>query len=147
MAAVAIVVITAFAIIGGLGWLISREATKLAADLPNYRITLSEKIASLRATTSESKVLKKAGDVLTDLQAELNEPAPDAAPDEVEVGEPAEHPKREPVPVVIQQPATDRARSSTSRSPARSCRRSSPPASCCCSSSSSCSSARICAIA
>jgi predicted PurR-regulated permease PerM len=104
VAAVAIVVITAFAIIGGLGWLISREATKLAADLPNYRVTLSEKIASLRETMSESKVLQKAGDVLTDLQAELNEPAPDAAPDEVEVGEPAEHPKPEPIPVEIQQP-------------------------------------------
>ena len=103
--AVAIVVITAFAIIGGLGWLISREATKLAADLPNYRITLSQKIASLRETTSESKVLEKAGDVLTDLQAELDQPAPEASSDGPDVGEPAHVPKREPVPVVIQQPA------------------------------------------
>jgi len=102
--AVAIVVITAFAIIGGLGWLISREATKLAADLPNYRITLSQKIASLRETTSESKVLEKAGDVLTDLQAELDQPAPEASSDGPDVGEPAHVPKREPVPVVIQQP-------------------------------------------
>jgi len=103
VAAVAIVVITAFAIIGGLGWLISREATELAADLPNYRITLSQKIASLRETTSESKVLEKAGDVLTDLQAELEQPAPEAPP-EPEVGEPAHVPKRAPVPVVIEQP-------------------------------------------
>ena len=103
VAAVAIVVITAFAIIGGLGWLISREATKLAADLPNYRITLSQKIASLRETTSEFKVLEKAGDVLTDLQAELEQPAPEAQP-EPQVGEPAHRPQREPVPVVIQQP-------------------------------------------
>jgi len=102
--AVAIVVITAFAIIGGLGWLISREATKLAADLPNYRITLSRKIASLRESTTESKVLEKAGDVLSDLQAELERPAPEAQP-QPEVGEPAHVPEREPVPVVIQQPA------------------------------------------
>jgi predicted PurR-regulated permease PerM len=102
--AVAIVVITAFAIIGGLGWLISREATKLAADLPNYRITLSQKIASLRESTTESKVLEKAGDVLSDLQAELERPAPESQP-QPEVGEPAHVPERVPVPVVIQQPA------------------------------------------
>ncbi|MGK2923370.1 MAG: AI-2E family transporter, partial [Methyloceanibacter sp.] len=59
--AVALVAITAFGIIGGLGWLLSREATKLAADLPSYRTTLSEKVKLLRQTTSESKVLEKAG--------------------------------------------------------------------------------------
>ena len=42
--AVAIVVTTAFGIIFGLGWMMSREATNLAADLPNYRATLSQKI-------------------------------------------------------------------------------------------------------
>ncbi|MEZ5875557.1 MAG: AI-2E family transporter [Hyphomicrobiales bacterium] len=67
--AVVIVVATAFAIIGGSGWLVPREATDLVAELPSYRLTLSEKIQSLRQGTSESKVLKKAGDVLTDLQA------------------------------------------------------------------------------
>lgn len=103
--AVAIVVATAFAIIGGLGWLISREATKLAADLPSYRLTLSEKIQAFRASTSESKVLEKAGDVLSDLQAELDQPAPDAEPDSPEVGELAERPQREPIPVEIKEPA------------------------------------------
>ena len=61
--AVGFVVIVAFAIIGGLGWLISLEATKLAADLPTYRATLSEKVSSVRETTSESKVLEKAEEV------------------------------------------------------------------------------------
>ena len=45
--AVGIVVATAFGIIFALGWLMSREATQLAAELPNYRATLSEKIQSL----------------------------------------------------------------------------------------------------
>src|SRR6185437_1248419 len=70
--AVAIVVATAFGIIFALGWMMSREAADLAADLPSYRATLSEKIESFRKTTSESNVLKKAGDVLSDLQQQLN---------------------------------------------------------------------------
>lgn len=100
--AVSVVVITAFAIIGGLGWLISREATKLAADLPSYRLTLSEKVKALRATTSESQVLKKAGDVLSDLEAELDQP--EIEPATPEVGEPADRPEEEPIPVEIREP-------------------------------------------
>jgi predicted PurR-regulated permease PerM len=101
--AVGIVVVTAFAIIGGLGWLISREATRVAADLPNYRLTLSQKIESLRAGTSESKVLKKAGEVLEDLETQLDQPPPDAEPDEPEVGEFADRPEEKPVPVEIRE--------------------------------------------
>ncbi len=100
--AVAVVVITAFAIIGGLGWLISREATKLAAELPSYRATLSEKIKSLRESTSESKVLEKAGDVLTDLQDQLNEPSPDTDPPQV--GDAADRPDDQPIQVEIKEP-------------------------------------------
>ncbi|ODS01797.1 hypothetical protein AUC69_06085 [Methyloceanibacter superfactus] len=100
--AVAVVVITAFAIIGGLGWLISREATKLAAELPSYRATLSEKIKSLRESTSESKVLEKAGDVLTDLQDQLNEPSPDT--DAPQVGDAADRPDDQPIQVEIKEP-------------------------------------------
>ena len=100
--AVGIVVATAFAIIGGLGWLISREATQLAKDLPSYRLTLSEKIQSLRATTTESQVLKKAGDVLEDLEAELEQPV--APPPSPEVGTLAVKPESAPIPVEIRVP-------------------------------------------
>ena len=100
--AVAIVVITAFAIIGGLGWLISREATKLAVELPSYRATLSEKIKSLRESTSESKVLEKAGDVLTDLQAQLNEP--DADSGSPQAGDAADRQDDQPIQVEIREP-------------------------------------------
>ncbi len=103
--AVAIVVGMAFAIIGGLGWLISREARSLAAELPSYRYTLSQKIDAFRESTSESTVLEKAGDVLSDLQAQLDRPAPDAEPDSPEVGELAERPQRDPIPVEIKEPA------------------------------------------
>ena len=101
--AVGLVVVTAFGIIGGLGWLISREATKLAAELPSYRVTLSEKVKSLRESTSESQVLEKAGDVLSDLKEELDQP--DIEPATPEVGEPADRPEREPIPVEIREPA------------------------------------------
>lgn len=75
VAAVIIVVAVAFSILGGLGWLISHEATKLAGNLPSYRATLSEKVETLRETTAESQVLRKAGDVLTGLESQLERPA------------------------------------------------------------------------
>ncbi len=98
--AVLIVVAMAFGIIGGLGWLISREATDLAAQLPSYRTTLSEKIKLLRAQTGESKVLKKAGDVLTDLQQQIDQP--DTPPPTI--GTEANRPDDGPVKVEIVEP-------------------------------------------
>ena len=100
--AVAIVVTTAFAIIFGLGWMLSREATHLAADLPNYRATLSEKVQSFRESTSESGVLKKAGEVLSDLQQQLNAPTDGASAPTV--GTPAKKPDDKPLPVEITTP-------------------------------------------
>ena len=101
--AVGIVVTAAFAIIFGLGWMMSREATNLAAALPSYRATLSEKIQSLRQSTSESKVLESAGDVLSQLQQQLDQPA-DGAPPTPIIGTEAETPKDKPIPVEIRQP-------------------------------------------
>jgi predicted PurR-regulated permease PerM len=101
--AVAIVVATAFGIIFALGWMMSREAADLAADLPNYRATLSEKIESFRKSTSESNVLKKAGDVLSDLQQQLNAPT-DGAPPQPTVGTSARTPDDKPIPVEIAEP-------------------------------------------
>jgi predicted PurR-regulated permease PerM len=101
--AVGIVVATAFGIIFALGWMMSREATDLAAALPTYRATLSEKIESLRQSTSESNVLKQAGDVLSQLQKQLDQPDDGAAP-APGVGSAADTPQDKPLPVVIQEP-------------------------------------------
>ena len=100
--AVGLVVATAFGIIFALGWMMSREATNLAADLPNYRATLSEKIQMFRESTSESQVLKKAGEVLSDLQQQLSAPA-DRAPAPT-VGTQAKKPDDKPLPVEITTP-------------------------------------------
>jgi predicted PurR-regulated permease PerM len=101
--AVGIVVTAAFAVIFRLGWLMSREATNLAADLPKYRATLSEKVESFRQSTSESQVLRKAGNVLTELQEELAEPV-EAPPEPPAVGKRAEKPDDKPIPVQIAKP-------------------------------------------
>jgi predicted PurR-regulated permease PerM len=100
--AVGIVVITAFGIIFALGWMMSREATQLAGDLPNYQATLSEKVQSFRQSTSESGVLKKAGEVLSNLQQQLNAPT-DGAPAPA-VGTQAKKPDDKPLPVEITTP-------------------------------------------
>ena len=100
--AVVLLVGAAFIVIAGLGWLISREVTQLAADLPEYQTTLSQKIQSLRDSTASSPALKKAGDVLSNLQKQLTGsddgnatvPAP-------EVGTEAQTPGDRPLEVVV----------------------------------------------
>jgi predicted PurR-regulated permease PerM len=100
--AVALVVSAAFAIIFALGWLISREMTQLAADLPTYRSTLSEKIKSVRENTARSPTLERAGEVLSELQKELATPETEN-PANPGVGGPAESPRDRPLQVEIQE--------------------------------------------
>jgi predicted PurR-regulated permease PerM len=101
--AVGIVVGAAFAIILALGWLMSREVTQLASDLPSYRYTLSEKIKSLRESTASSPVFEKAGEILSDLQKELAQPEA-KAPSSPQVGNEAERPNDRPITVEIREP-------------------------------------------
>jgi predicted PurR-regulated permease PerM len=82
--AVIIVVTLAFAIIFGLGWMMSQQASQLAGDLPRYQHVLAEKIATLRKSASSSTTLEKAADALKGIEDELNQSsapqAPSAAP-------------------------------------------------------------------
>jgi predicted PurR-regulated permease PerM len=100
--AVAVVVGAAFAIVFALGGLISREVTQLAADLPTYRSTLSEKITSVRENTARSPTLERAGEVLSELQKELATPEADA-PANPTVGAPAQSPDDRPLQVEIRE--------------------------------------------
>jgi predicted PurR-regulated permease PerM len=100
--AVGLVVSAAFAIILALGWVISREVTQLAADLPSYRNTLSEKIKNFRESTARSPTLERAGEVLSELQKELATPRPEP-PAKPEVGAEAERPEDKPVQVEIRE--------------------------------------------
>ena len=100
--AVGIVVGAAFAIVLALGWVISREVTQLAADLPSYRFALSEKIKSLRESTASSPTLERAGEVLSELQKELATPTRPQPP-QPNVGAEAERPDDKPVQVEIRE--------------------------------------------
>jgi predicted PurR-regulated permease PerM len=100
--AVGLLVSFAFVIIAGLGWLISREVTQLAADLPGYQTTLSGKIQSLRDSTTSSPALTKAGNVLSNLQNQLFGPIDgDGSPPAPQVGSEAEKPGDRPIEVVV----------------------------------------------
>ena len=100
--AVGLLVGIAFTIIAGLGWLISREVTQLAADLPGYQTTLSQKIQSLRDSTTGSPALTRAGHVLSNLQGELFGPIdgqqPNPAP---QVGTEADKPGDKPLEIIV----------------------------------------------
>ena len=101
---VAIVVFFAFALIFGLGWLMSQQATQLAGDLPRYQHVLAEKISALRQSATGSPALEKATEAIKDLERELSNPTPEpkvgaepSPPEQAEEG-------RKPIPVEIHEP-------------------------------------------
>ena len=99
--AVSIVVGAAFAIILALGWVISREVTQLASNLPSYQYTLSEKIKSLRESMPRSPTMERAGEALSELQKELA--TPEVEPAKPKVGADAAHPDDRPMQVEIRE--------------------------------------------
>jgi predicted PurR-regulated permease PerM len=101
---VAIVVAFAFALIFGLGWLMSQQATQLAGDLPRYQQVLAEKISALRKSAAGSPALEKAAEAVKGLERELSNPTPEpkvgvepSPPEQMEEG-------RAPIPVEIREP-------------------------------------------
>jgi predicted PurR-regulated permease PerM len=70
-ASVLIMVFVAFSIIFSLGGLMVSQATHLAAKLPGYQQTLSDKIESLRGLMGGSGTLQQASTVLKQLDTQL----------------------------------------------------------------------------
>jgi len=98
---VAIVVAFTFALIFGLGWLMSQQATQLAGDLPRYQHVLAEKISALRKSVTGLPALEKATGAFKDLERELANPGPlprvgtePILPEQLDEG-------RKPIPVEI----------------------------------------------
>src|SRR6476659_1384546 len=96
-----VVVFIGFSIIFGLGGLMVSQTTRLAAKLPGYQQTLSDKIESLRGLMGGSGTLEQASTVLKELKTELQHR--DAA------GRPADseltiQPADKPIPVEVRQP-------------------------------------------
>ena len=94
-ASVLLVVFFGFSIIFSLGGLMVSQATRLAAKLPGYQETLSDKVESLRGLMGGSGTLGQASTILKKLETELEEG--NAA------GQTARQ-KAVPIPVEIQQP-------------------------------------------
>ena len=78
-AAVLLVVLLAFGMLGAVGSLIAREAAQLAADLPRYSLTLRDKITALRTATAErgglSDTFSGFFDMAEEIGKELQPPA------------------------------------------------------------------------
>ena len=99
---VLIIVFIGFSIIFSLGGLMVSQATRLAAKLPGYQQTLSDKIESLRGLMGGSGTLEQASSVLKELGTELQNRDPTSRPDSGLVRQPTDKPI--PIPVEVKQP-------------------------------------------
>src|SRR6201989_2585211 len=99
---VLVVVFIGFSIIFSLGGLMVSPATRLAAKLPGYQQTLSDKIESLRGLMGGSGTLEQASSVLKELGTELQNRDPTSRPDSGLVRQPTDKPI--PIPVEVKQP-------------------------------------------
>ena len=72
--AVVAVVVLAFSVILGIGALIGSQLAHLAENLPGYQTNITEKIHSLRDTTTSSGVVGRAAKMLSDLGNEITKP-------------------------------------------------------------------------
>ena len=98
-ASVLIVVFFGFSIIFSLGGLMVSQATRLAAKLPGYQQTLSDKVESLRGLMGGSGTLEQASTVLKKLDTELKQGNATGQTDNGSARQ-----KTVPIPVEIQQP-------------------------------------------
>jgi predicted PurR-regulated permease PerM len=97
---VLVVVFIGFSIIFSLGGLMVSQATRLAAKLPGYQQTLSDKIESLRGLMGGSETLEKASTVLQELKTELQHRDAAGRPDSELMRQPSD----KPIPVEVRQP-------------------------------------------
>lgn len=116
--AVALVVVLAFAGLGGVGWVVTRQLTTLADELPRYRENLKGKVADLRQLGKGGvveKLQETAQEVVDELQregpsatgrpgAQETPSAPSTATPFRPTTPPATAPDK-PVPVVVQPPS------------------------------------------
>jgi len=72
--AVIVVVVLAFSVIIGIGGLIGTQLAHLAENLSGYQTNITEKIHSLRGTTTSSGVVRGAATMLSDLGNEITKP-------------------------------------------------------------------------
>ncbi|WP_181704724.1 AI-2E family transporter [Chthonobacter rhizosphaerae] len=96
--AVVLSVLSAFALLFALGWLMTAQVSELVRDLPRYQETVQAKIASLKGATATSEALRQVSGFLETVGSELETTAPEAAP------APADEPRPLTVQVLEPQP-------------------------------------------
>jgi predicted PurR-regulated permease PerM len=101
---VAMLVSSAFLIILALGWLMSKEATQLAVELPRYQSTLADKISKITKSAADAPGIKKVTEALEQFQQELAHPKPDSSVGTVPGPPEQMGPDRKPVAVEIHEP-------------------------------------------
>ena len=93
-AAVVVVVVLTFSVLGGLAWVLALQAASLGGEIPEYRDNLKRKIADVRGA-SRGTVIEKVQSATKEVVEELQKEDKTAKPVE------------KPVPVVVKsQPAT-----------------------------------------
>jgi predicted PurR-regulated permease PerM len=104
--AVLVVVVLAFSVVGGVSWIVTRQLSALAYELPYYRENLKEKISDLRAL-GESGVIERVLTTIKEVtEEEQKAPRPFPKPQFREQLETAPDTEPEkPVPVVVQAPS------------------------------------------
>jgi predicted PurR-regulated permease PerM len=98
IAAVILLVVLVFSLIGGVGWVLSRQLTILANELPSYTDNLKHKIEDLRGI-GHGGLVEKVQRMIDELTGAVKQPAP--APTRIQPQGDGE----KPVPVVIQSPS------------------------------------------
>ena len=73
--AVIVVVTLAFAIIFGLGWMLSHQVAQLASDLPRYQHVLAGKISALRKSAESSGTFDNIAGALKGIEDEISQRA------------------------------------------------------------------------
>jgi predicted PurR-regulated permease PerM len=104
--AVLLVVVLAFSVVGGIGWVVTRQITALAYELPFYQENLRQKVSDLREL-GKGGVIERVQITIQDLLGELQKPEPPVQETQP-LGAPTAKPKDEsekPVPVVVQAPS------------------------------------------
>ena len=96
------VVVVAFAVVGGFGFVVAGQLTQLAENLPSYQSNIQAKIRAVKISGGPDGLFGRVSDMLQELGEEVARPAEPAAP--VETLPPASlggDKSVEPIPVAI----------------------------------------------
>jgi predicted PurR-regulated permease PerM len=96
-------VLIAFVVIIGVGALIGSQLALLADNLPQYRSTITAKIASVRSTAATSAIVERGSSIIKEFRAEL---APGGAPANAPAAAPGGNAQQKPIPVEIREAPT-----------------------------------------